>query len=391
MKKLLCAALLALSVVSCGKGTENGRVKIGLFLANPVDVAFPNNETMYVSNSNFLQKYFLDASITIFDITQPTKPAVVGAVPTLLFNGRMAINQGALPNRLYVANRLSFDNFDALDQVMPFDISNPRQPLALPWVNVGDDPYGLDIVAAGEHAGKVLVPSISRGDLDYFNAAIGSTQAQTLILDVTTSTGFTYDGTAVSEVAVSPDGTRAVVTSTRQNIIYIIDLTGADAFTVEAVLITRLGGFDCPDFREVKWLNNQRFVAVNYNLNFVAAFDLSRIVNSTPLPDDTTVDQIFVEIGTFAGVNFGFLPPGGGATSLAVNGDKIYVSQYLYNQVLVLNSTSLLVTNSFLSGGIGPQAIRLHPAGRYLYIANSLSNSIGIVDTSTDTLVGTYP
>lgn len=384
-------ALIALCVFACGKGTENGRTKIGLFLANPVDVAFPNNDTMYVSNSNFLQKYFLDASISIFDISQPTKPVVVGAVPTLLFNGRMAINQNVLNNRLFVANRLSADNFDNLDQVFPFDISNPRQPVGLPWVSVGDDPYGLDIIPAGENAGKVLVPSSSRGDVDYFNAALGSTQAQTIILDQTTTNGFFYDGSGASEVAVSPDGTRAAVTSTRQNAIYILDLTGTDAFSVEAVLITRLGGIDTPDFREVKWLNNQRFVAVNYLYNFVAAFDLSRIMNSGPLPDDAVVDQIFVEIGTFAGVNFGFLPLGGGATSLAVKGDKIYVSQYFFNQVLVLNATSLLVSNSFLSGGIGPQALRLHPAGQYLYIANSLSNSIAVVDTTNDALVGNYP
>jgi DNA-binding beta-propeller fold protein YncE len=81
----------------------------------------------------------------------------------------------------------------------------------------------------------------------------------------------------------------------------------------------------------------------------------------------------------------------GGVMSLALVGNVLYVTEYNFNSVTPIDTTTLEVGEPILSGGAGPVAVRLEPSGRYLYVANQFSNSIGIIDTTTNELVGQFP
>lgn len=385
LKWFLIAAAFALPLTACQ--VTKGKQDISTATAGPVDMAFLDGTTMVVSNSNAAQTFFSNGSLGIVDITDPLHPNVIGSATTPLFNGRLAYDPVALPHQLFVTNRESFNNQDVVDAVFRYDTQNPRPPTFLESLSVGNNPFGITIVPAGANQGQVLAANASSAFVSYFDGNVPGSPVNAMTLAVTGASG-----SSCTEIAASPGGDWAVVTCVGVNTVFVLDLTPPDDFTVEAVLLIQSGRINVTNFREILWLDDHRFALASKDFGRVFVIDLTQIIAGGPLPDDNVPELINLDSHVNnQGITEVLLDPGGGAYSMARVGNRLFVSQYNFNQVVEVDLQSMArVGTAIPTGGQGPVAVRIAPGNQYLYVANQVSNQIGIIDLTTSLLVNTW-
>ncbi len=135
----------------------------------------------------------------------------------------------------------------------------------------------------------------------------------------------------------------------------------------------------------------------------IIAFLLSLVVSSTAMGSDllyvannnnetlSVLDAAtFVPIaGSPFMVNFPFMA--GGINQVVVNssGTRIYITNnFNVNNISVLDGTTFMpiAGSPFPSGGVGPIDIALNPAETQLYVVNSGSNDVSVLDATSPTL-----
>ncbi len=116
---------------------------------------------------------------------------------------------------------------------------------------------------------------------------------------------------------------------------------------------------------------------------------------------DTAANRVYVAIGTTDSVIAIDAPtqtivgtvtvagsfPFGIVVNPASTAGRVYVSNSGNNTVSVLNSAFSLVTA--IPVGANPQGMALNPSGTRLYVANNSGDSVSIVSTATNTVIGT--
>lgn len=169
----------------------------------------------------------------------------------------------------------------------------------------------------------------------------------------------TIPGTATAQgIAITPDGSRAYVGGLTGNIIAIIDTTTntflssivAQGTSPNAIAIT-------PDGRTA-------YIA-NLTSNNVSVLDIAT--------------------GTFVGAA---IAVGNGPRDVKVtpDGSKVYVAN-TNNLVSVISTASNTVIAS-IPVTTAPQRIAITPDGSKAYVTASTSNTVSVIDTTTDTVVG---
>jgi YVTN family beta-propeller protein len=90
-------------------------------------------------------------------------------------------------------------------------------------------------------------------------------------------------------------------------------------------------------------------------------------------------------------------------TGIAVHprGRYVYVARYLDSSgtganggpgaLSVIDTTTNLETTVVPIEGISPAGVAMHPAGTFVYVANSRSDTLSVIDTDTNTVVATVP
>ena len=379
---LFSVLLFLFFFISCT--VEPTRSPIDLNIAGPIDIAFSSDTFMYIANANIFQD-FIGGSLLVLNITDPLNPVKEDSVELPLFSGRIVINDAVLPDQLFVTNRFSDDDADTVDRVFELSTAVPILPTETRVVDVFDDPFGIDIVPAGLNTGLVCVTILSFGQVECFDGSDPDSVSEEINL-----ISLTHDGTLSSAIAISPDGSRGIVSNITQNLLYVLDLTAPDDLTLEAVLSINLDTVSMPNFRDILWLDNDRFVVSNWTYSGLFLFDLSLIFDDGPLPDDDETEEILIEAATNIGVSLIPLTDNSAPLALARVGNLLYVTEYNKGRVSIINLITLAVESTILSGGQGPVAIRLEPGNRYLYVANQTNSRIGIVDSLTNELVGSF-
>ena len=100
----------------------------------------------------------------------------------------------------------------------------------------------------------------------------------------------------------------------------------------------------------------------------------------------------FSVIDTATNTLIGRFAVGSGATGIAINaaGTRLYVTQSYSstNTVSVIDTATNAVVGSPIAVGVEPEGIAIDPSGTRVLVANSASNTVSVIDTATNTVIG---
>ncbi len=161
------------------------------------------------------------------------------------------------------------------------------------------------------------------------------------------------------DVALSPDGTRAIASQHNGNTAVLIDTV------TNAVIATIVVGSD-PN--EVTFSRDGSLAYVsNFGSNTVSVIDVA-----------TQAVTATIAVGT---------PPRDLELSLA--GTHLYVANLGSHNISVIDTATNTVVQTFLSGGNQPVGIAFSPDGQRVYVSNLGSNTVAIFDAATNTPIVT--
>jgi YVTN family beta-propeller protein len=82
---------------------------------------------------------------------------------------------------------------------------------------------------------------------------------------------------------------------------------------------------------------------------------------------------------------------GANPTGIAItpNGARAYVTNFADNTVSVIDTASNTVVGSPISVGSGPAGVAITPNDLSAYVANFVSNTVSVIDTATNTVITT--
>ncbi|PYM62021.1 MAG: hypothetical protein DMD79_11525 [Candidatus Rokuibacteriota bacterium] len=229
-------------------------------------------------------------------------------------------------------------------------------------VEVGDRPLGLAMTPDGRH---LLVSNNGQGVQSLAVVDLASrTVVQTL--------PYPAPEALFLGVVVSPDGRRAYASSGGNNTIRVYDLDQGRLFERERIALGARGARVYPAGLALSADGGTLYAALNL-AGAVAVVDLpARSVRaSIPLPWTGRPDDL------------GPLP-----YALALAGSRLYVSEWNGGGVTVIDVHGLRVLGHVPTGAHA-SALTLSPDGTRLYVANATSDTVSVVDTATDTVVGT--
>src|SRR5215217_2878510 len=98
-----------------------------------------------------------------------------------------------------------------------------------------------------------------------------------------------------------------------------------------------------------------------------------------------TILIIASSLGTTLGESvIAVIPVGEFPQALAFNpsNNYIYVANRISNTISVIDSSTGMVTNE-VDVGSNPIALEFNPSNNYIYVANAISNTISVIDSST--------
>ena len=108
---------------------------------------------------------------------------------------------------------------------------------------------------------------------------------------------------------------------------------------------------------------------------------LGLILLAIPIPAYATTTQPAVTASTSVGSE----PYG---IALSPNGDYAYVANYISNTVSVIQTSTNAVTDT-VTVGTAPFSVAVLPDGDYIYVSNTGSSSVSVIQASTNTVVDT--
>jgi len=349
--------------------------ELGTELAAPVSVAVdPASNRAYVVNSNSGVE-FDGASLSILDITSPTVPVLVslGANPISIPNLSGQIYLNTASKLAFVTNRESDNDQDVIDALLRVNLDEASATFGtVDSFSQERDPFGI---ACCDSSGKGFVVN-SGGTLVSFDPGSPSSTVS-LSLSVTLSTGL-VSGKNAAEVALTTD--QAFVTN-RSGVVYAISTPeiGTGANPIDTVL-TGAG--------------SARGIAVDatniYIVDGTTTDPLLRVVprSSVPpvSPDSPTINEVAISSVQSAAISVSHDPH-----EVVLFGGRAYVSNRGDDTVSVIN-LSLSSLETTISVGDEPFGLAAFTSGgsNYLYVTELVSNSLSIIDLSSNTVVATF-
>ena len=343
----------------------------------------PDGKRIYVSN-------ITDSSVSVIDIdpTSPTYHKLIDTNPAA--TGANAISVGSVPQgiavtpgpngaRAYVVNT----NLDTVT-VIDIDPNSPNynkvvdtNPMVagVQNISVGDAPNRIAISPDGKRAyvTNVLGNNVAVIDIDpasvTYNQVIDTNPATVLVDAIPV-------GSSPGGIAITPDGTRAYVTTPGTGTVTMIYL-GDDNAAVDPTFDTYNVGTGPIDS-----------VVVGHYL-YASNYDGGNTVTVVDLNTNTKVDTD----PTTPGVEG--ITVGSGPVSIAHVGRYLYVSNFLSNSVSVIDtSTNTVVDTDPTASGVQDIPVGSGPnfmvaVGDKVYVANQNSRTVTVIDTLTNTRVDT--
>jgi YVTN family beta-propeller protein len=79
------------------------------------------------------------------------------------------------------------------------------------------------------------------------------------------------------------------------------------------------------------------------------------------------------------------------AVAVAPDGAHVYVTNRNSNTVSVIDTTTNTVVRNPITFGIAPQGVAVAPDGGHVYATNLISNTVSVIDTTINAVVTTSP
>ena len=178
-------------------------------------------------------------------------------------------------------------------------------------------------------------------------------------------------GTSPESMALNITGTRLYVANYGSSNVSVVDVSGTSPS-----LITNVAVGAYPRGIAFATVNGQpRVYVTRYTSSSVAVIDATTNKQIDVNPSTSTVDSIKV------GAN----PQ---AITVSADGTRAYVTNYGSNSVSVINTTTNTVDGSAISVGTKPAGVSLSGDGSLLYVANG-NDTVSVINTKTRTLVAT--
>lgn len=209
----------------------------------------------------------------------------------------------------------------------------------------------------------MLLASRARGDAVSVAVISNFSDDNISLVDTVTNTvgGPISVGHQPRGLAISPDGSRAYVTSGDDNALTVIDLTTTPA-AVTATITLPSGSY--PIALAITPTGERAYVANNHGGN-VMELDL---VNNVPVGEAIPVA----------------IP---GELAITPDGSRAYVPSFSGNEVIVIHTATNTISGS-IGVGAGPQAVAITPDGKRVYVTNGFSNTVSVIDTASQTVLG---
>lgn len=359
---------------------------IGTNMANPLTVAV-NSATnrAYVLNANDTVLY-TTGSVHVVNLATVTTPARVSHVALDGFGGQLFLD--AVNNVVYVTNRVSEDEDDAVDVLQRINVNEASGTfLSVNAVDANGNPFGIGFDRSVAPVTQLVVPS-REGFLDVFDISAG-TPTRTAQVDLKRALS---NGNALSPV----DAVEAVV-------------IGAQAFVTRAtggLLVVNLSeatSSSNPVDYFVEDLEGPRGIATDGAQLYVvdASTDndgnityFLRVLNLAPLTADGGNTTTAVKDKDTDSLLVRSMAVGGNAQEVVIDGNNAYVTNLDDDTVTVMNIPAGTVTTT-ISVGDEPFGMAFYQqvagTNTHLLVCNHKANTVSIIALASNSVVATYP
>jgi len=230
---------------------------------------------------------------------------------------------------VYVANNDS-DTVSVIDN-MTFSTST---------IKVGNCPSGIAITPDGT---KAFVSNYLDGSVSIIDTAQKSVIAEVVV------------GSNPASIAITPDGKHAYIANILDNSISVIDTASHEIKTIE---------INTNPFSLAITPNGKFAYASTYN-GIISVLDIANAAIATKIPTESKLNGI----------------------TITPNGKKAYLASLFSNKVFAIDTKS----NRFMPIIVGkdPLSLSVSSNGNWVYVINSASSSVSVIDTSNDLVIGT--
>lgn len=374
MKHLL---LLLLSTVILWTGCAGAAIfpDIGTNMSNPITAAVDStNARLYVINSDYKVLYG-GGSIHVVDISDPASPTMVDYVVMPPFSGQAYMDEAGLV--LYTPNRAKTGTSSSLFR---FDMNEDSEGFLKRTVfETGSSPYGI---ACCDASNRLFVIS-QGGALDYYLIDDGM-RHHSLSLMSRLSTGITLSGEGALRGTIY--GGQIVITR---------EFEGLWVITLDKLGVSGKQPIDYFIYD----ISSPRGIATDGTYIYVAAVNGSKpvlyVLDTSPLTPrigNTDTELVSKEDDNILKAVVDF-ENGSNPEGVVVVGDKAYVTDFDNGRVFVVDLSTYAVATSVKVGTQPYEMAVYSPAGAptHLFVANSGSNTVSVIDLSTDKVIATYP
>lgn len=359
-------------------------------LAQPIFMAIDEGRNRgYLINSNNLVNYN-DASLMVLDLTNPVAPVVLNAVSLQNFSGQAYLD--TTRQLLYIANRLSANVDDAIDQIIEVNVNEASSGfLSTTQYSTDGNPFGIT-----SDGTNLYVACIGSVDMLAFSNLNLRTQVS---FNVQNNLGVTLNTSGTRELALSPSGQYLFVTNRTDRMLI---LNTNQIPIPDPNLALTLGGSVAVDYDLANTFSTRGIVS---DSNYIYVVDGStpalKILAEQNLPINTTSTPIEIPISTLAVAEIALNQNPNEVAVDTVNG-RVYTTIADNNTVSVVDTQSLTqiaqiplasILPSGVDQGINPFGVSVGHFGGvpYIYVMNLNSNNVSIINGNTLSVVASFP
>lgn len=358
---------------------------IGTHLGNPLTLTV-NSATarLYVNNSNNKDLYDL-GSIQVYNLATPAAPVLVGTKATPSFSGGLYLDP--VNQFLYTPNRYSTGADTTINTLFQINVNEAAANfLAVTNATIDDNPFGI-APSPSDPYGRVFAPTLS-GNLDSYVIGAGAPVLTSFNLSTTANDGTVYTNPQANQMVVL--GAQAFLPMPGNNIL--------------VVNVNKLGSGNNPVDYVITNVVSPRGIATDGTLIYVAVLNASSvpqllILNPALLPalPNSSTQASNMPVDTTAGLQLAALTMGNGLSTtdpeqVVVGTAFVFVTNTGDNLVTVVNRVAQTI-NTNIAVGQQPFGMALYsPAGvdTALYVANTLDNTLSIIDAAVLSVTATY-
>ncbi len=197
-------------------------------------------------------------------------------------------------------------------------------------------------------------------------------------------------GSQPTGVAATPDGSKVYVANEIGNTVSVIDTV------TDTVIGSQIPVGNGPGGVAVTADGSKVYVA-NLRVSTVSVIDTAtNTVIGSPIPVDTPFGVAVTPAGKRHGAESRPHPCGVDETldrerHAEERPCKVYVTSDLSNTVSVIDTATNTVIGSPIPVGVSPTGVAVTPDGSKVYVANELDNTVSVIDTATNMVTATIP